>query len=318
MTAHHNARPGQIYLITGTTSYTSYRMEELTVQGALSGHVDALILGNRFNLYNIAYKLAETTTHYRHLLDSHITLSRAETCYQAVGLLSEFRENDTVTLVSDLLVTFEDESAPEKEIDELFFEGLLQLKRLATHAPVIVSAHPGRQRPHLFRALEKAAAITEGHDTFPIYMPAPRQEIEVLMGHTKLPFTMQYKQERQHFTEMKRGLLLAQDKLRFADMLDRAEFHISACEKAAHPLPHASIMMAVALEQEKALYRLAERDRDRENQIKGLKQDLKAREQRILQLEGRIAALDEDLDRRLAAFRQEMLELKYPVYDLAP
>ncbi|MCH8259523.1 MAG: deoxyhypusine synthase family protein [Planctomycetes bacterium] len=55
------------------------------------------------------------------------------------------------------------------------------------------------------------------------------------MGHTIPPFTHQFRREARCFTEMRRGLLLKDDQRLLKGMWQKAEFHIPACEKAAHP-----------------------------------------------------------------------------------
>jgi len=73
-----------ISLITGHRGYTYQRIQALLIELALAGPVKLLIGGNRYDHYDINYALAATTRHYEHILDNHIHLSRAETCYQIV------------------------------------------------------------------------------------------------------------------------------------------------------------------------------------------------------------------------------------------
>ncbi|MGD8457579.1 MAG: hypothetical protein PVF83_14445 [Anaerolineales bacterium] len=127
------------------------------VEAALQGPVRALLGGNRFSFYDIAYALAAETRRYEDILRNNITLSRAETCYQVVELLLETPTSATLTLVSDLLASFYDEGVPEGEIDQLLFESVLQLSRLSSQAPVVVSAYGKENRPRLLKALENKA-----------------------------------------------------------------------------------------------------------------------------------------------------------------
>jgi len=153
----HALHPVRITLITGSKKATTQQMHKLIVEAALLGPVRVLLGGNRFSFYDIAYALAAETPQYEDILKNHITLSRAETCYQIVELLIDTPANPTLTLVSDLLTTFYDEGVPEKEIDQLLFESALQLHRLSKPAPVVVSAHVRETRPRLLKALEKKA-----------------------------------------------------------------------------------------------------------------------------------------------------------------
>ena len=74
------------------------------------------------------------------------------------------------------------------------------------------------------------------------------------MGHTLPPFSHQFKTERAMFTELRRALLLRDDKALFDDLWNKAEFHVPAAERAKHPLPISSILLCMNLEQEKTIY----------------------------------------------------------------
>jgi hypothetical protein len=131
------------------------------------------------------------------------------------------------------------------------------------------------------------------------------------MGHTKPPFTWQFKKERGLFSHYRRGLLLSEDKRLFDDMWDKAEFHVPAAEHAAHPLPIATILMSINLEQEKSIYRLETQLAMQAARIKRLEQDIQQKEVRLHHLQKLIEALQDENEQRLYAFRQEMLEIKY-------
>ena len=134
------------------------------------------------------------------------------------------------------------------------------------------------------------------------------------MGHTKTPFTIQYKKERRCFKEMGRGLLLGDDKRLFDEMWNRAEFHIPACEKAAHPLPIISVLLAIDLEQQKAIARLQERLKAQDQEIRWLRVEIKKRDQETRLLKKELESLYNDLEERLSTFREEMLDIKYPLH----
>lgn len=135
------------------------------------------------------------------------------------------------------------------------------------------------------------------------------------MGHTIPPFTHQFRREAKCFTEMRRGLLLKDDQRLFKGMWQKAEFHIPAAEKAAHPLPIVSILFSVDLEQEKAIYRLTEIVSDQQQRIERLEEANQSKDIDILLLKGEIEFLNKDISKRLKRFREEMLEIKY---DLVP
>jgi hypothetical protein len=145
---------GHIMLISGQRDSSYQRMHALIVELALLGPVKLLIGGNRYDHYGINYALAAATSHYEYILDNHIRFSRAETCYQIVELLKQTPADRTPCLVLDLLAPFHDESVPEREIDQLLFEAILELRRLGQGAMVTVSAHAGKNRPRLLKVLE--------------------------------------------------------------------------------------------------------------------------------------------------------------------
>ena len=151
-----------ITLITGRRSYTHQRMHTLIVELALAGPVKVLIAGNRYDHYRVNYALAAATSLYEFILAHHIHLSRAETCYQMVELLTQTQADSDPCLVLDLLTTFSDEGVSEREIDQLLFEAILQLRRLSRGAAVLVSAHAEEKRPQLLKGLERIVDRVEG------------------------------------------------------------------------------------------------------------------------------------------------------------
>jgi hypothetical protein len=169
---------GHVTLISGQHSATCQRMQALIVELALTGLVKILIGGNRYDHYGINYALAAATSHYEYILDAHIRLSRAETCYQMVELLKQTPADQTPSLVLDLLAPFHDESVPEREMDQLLFEAILELRRLSRVAMITVSAHAGKNRPRLLKVLENAFDQVEQPQVF-LSQPVPQQ---VLVG----------------------------------------------------------------------------------------------------------------------------------------
>jgi hypothetical protein len=173
MNQNYRLPPTGITLIVGERAYTRQRIHALIVALALENPVRLLIGGNRYNHYGINYAIAAASPHYEHILNEHIFLSRAETCYQMVELLIQTQGNPTPTLVLDLLTTFYDESAPDREVNQLLFESILQLRRLSQQAPVVVSAHSGQNRPRLLKALVNTADQVE-YPALPSPEPTPQ------------------------------------------------------------------------------------------------------------------------------------------------
>lgn len=162
MLPRREQRGGDITLVTGQRSYIHQRMHALIVELALAGPVKVLIGGNRYDHYRINYALAAATSRYEYILENHIHLSRAETCYQMVELLTQTKADRVPTLALDLLATFYDEGAPEREINQLLFEAILELRRLSRQALIVVSAHSNQDHPRLFEAIKNAVGRIEG------------------------------------------------------------------------------------------------------------------------------------------------------------
>ena len=117
-------------------------MVELAARLALNGSVRVLDGGNRFNIYPVAVAVRRLTPRLEETL-SHISLSRAFTCYQVLTLLEEETPAAaTPTLVLDLLSTFLVENVKLPESRRLLLLAIDQLRRLSQSAPVIVSAKP--------------------------------------------------------------------------------------------------------------------------------------------------------------------------------
>jgi hypothetical protein len=155
-------REGSLTLVTGGRSETQQKMHALLVELALAGPVKVLIGGNRYDHYLVNYALAAATPCYEQILQEHIYLSRAETCYQMVELLAQTQAGPVPCLILDLLATFYDEAAPEREINQLLFEAILELRRLSRAAAVVVSAHAGKDRPRLLEVIKNAVERVEG------------------------------------------------------------------------------------------------------------------------------------------------------------
>jgi hypothetical protein len=134
------------------------------------------------------------------------------------------------------------------------------------------------------------------------------------MGHTLPPFSRQFKTERAMFNELKRALLLRDDKAIFDDLWNKAEFHVPAAEKAKHPLPITSILLTMNLEQEKSLYQLESKSLVQNQRIQQLDEKLRASEAEKLMLKGEIETLRWDIEELKSSLREELLELLYPNY----
>jgi septal ring factor EnvC (AmiA/AmiB activator) len=134
------------------------------------------------------------------------------------------------------------------------------------------------------------------------------------LGHTILPFTWQFRKEKEYFARFRRALLLAEDKGTFDDLWNWAEFHMPAAEMASHPLPIATILMMMNLEQQKIIQQLENRAKSQAQKIERLEKSLKKCEAQSVSLKGELEAIEAEIEARLQAFREEMLAIKFPEY----
>lgn len=134
------------------------------------------------------------------------------------------------------------------------------------------------------------------------------------MGHTLPPFSHQFKTERAMFSELRRALLLRDDKALFDDLWNKAEFHVPAAEKAKHPLPISSILLCMNLEQEKTIYQLEQKTLIQIQRIQQLEEKLRESDTDKLMLKGEIESLRWEVEELKSSLRAELLELLYPDY----
>jgi hypothetical protein len=134
------------------------------------------------------------------------------------------------------------------------------------------------------------------------------------MGHTLPPFSHQFKIERSMFAEMRRALLLRDDKALFDEMWDKAEFHVPAAEKAKHPLPITSILLCINLEQEKAIFQLNGKLLAQDRRIQQLEEKIRGNAAENARLKGEIESLLWEVDLLKKSLREELLEILYPSY----
>ena len=138
------------------------------------------------------------------------------------------------------------------------------------------------------------------------------------MGHTVPPFTHQFQVEKRYFSRFRRALLLAGDKRTFDDLWNRAAFHLPAAEKTSHPLPIATILMMMNLDQQKIIQQLENRSKTQAQQIEQLEKALKRSETQSAYLMSELEMIETRIGARLRAFRDEMLAIKYSEYEYAP
>ena len=134
------------------------------------------------------------------------------------------------------------------------------------------------------------------------------------MGHTLPPLSYQFKVERQLFSEMRRALLLRNDKALFDDLWNKAEFHMPAADKAKHPLPIFSIALCMNLEQEKSIFNLEQKNVEQDQLIHQLQELCEVNADQIARLKGEIEALQSEMEELRLGLREELIEILYPSY----
>ena len=136
------------------------------------------------------------------------------------------------------------------------------------------------------------------------------------MGHTLPPFSQQFKIERSMFAEMRRALLLRNDKAHFDEMWNKAEFHVPAAEKAKHPLPITSVLLCINLEQEKSIYRLEGKLLAQNQYIQQIDEKIETSKAENILLKDEIENLHWEMAQLKKSLREELLEILYPSYAL--
>jgi hypothetical protein len=111
---------------------------------ALHGTVRVLDGGNQFNAYNVARTVRRYTADIDGTL-ARIHLARAFTCYQVETLVTGAATQvkpASVTLILDLLSTFNDENVPLAERKRLLERIRLSLKVIARQSVLVVGLRP--------------------------------------------------------------------------------------------------------------------------------------------------------------------------------
>mgnify|MGYP005845887979 CR=1 FL=1 len=92
------------------------------------------------------------------------------------------------------------------------------------------------------------------------------------MGRTVLPYSQMWEEERERWRKFRRALR-REDQAYFDRLFELARLHLQAGVYAANPWPLESMLMAMLLEHDKALSRLAERleklEEGKENDLGG-------------------------------------------------
>jgi hypothetical protein len=153
------------------SSHTAAKEEiaALSAELALRGSVTVLDGGNCFPFYRFA-RLIRSKTFEGAVAVKRLFIRRAFTCYQMQELLSSTPALDQPYLILNLLATFYDEQIPEREVRRLLDACLVEVKRLAMTARVIISLSPSRLPERAFLAEQICQSADQ---TFILDAPAP-------------------------------------------------------------------------------------------------------------------------------------------------
>lgn len=136
-------KPGRI-----TVMLAPHAAHALLLEGAarlaLHGTVRVLDGGNQFNAYNVARSIRRYTSDLDGTL-ARIHLARAFTCYQVETLITGAATQvhpTSVTLVLDMLSTFNDENVPLAERRRLLDRIRLGMRAIARQSVLVVGLRP--------------------------------------------------------------------------------------------------------------------------------------------------------------------------------
>ncbi len=131
------------------------------------------------------------------------------------------------------------------------------------------------------------------------------------MGHTTLPITQRFRNERAFFSGFRRALLTRKDELLFDELWDTVENYIPPAEKSTHPLLIATILMSMILEQRKLIDGL-------QTQVEMLNHELeaakKSKDEETARLKRDMEWLENELDERVEAMKKDIFETISPPY----
>lgn len=167
---------GAVYLFQGPRANLHGAMEEMINRFALRGRVHVVAGGNWVSFDRLPLLLREREGRVYETLD-HIQVSRAETCYQMVDVLTWLKPSETPLVITDMLEAFDDDDLTEQEANMLLDKCINQIRLLSKTSPVLISVNALRNRPALPVSLEQIADMR-------IYIEAARQthSLQMSMG----------------------------------------------------------------------------------------------------------------------------------------
>jgi hypothetical protein len=150
------AEPGSIYLLQGERKVLRSVMQELVDRFAMQEPVQVIVGGNWISFDGLPMLLGEQAGSLYEIID-HISVSRAETCYQMLDTLLAIEPSPTPLIITDMLASFYEEDLTEQEVGTQLKKCLERINHLSQFAPVLVDADGNAGRPKLLALLEDCA-----------------------------------------------------------------------------------------------------------------------------------------------------------------
>jgi hypothetical protein len=148
-------------------------MEEIMIRFALRGRVDIVTGGNWVSFDRLPLLLHEGQEAVYEILD-RIQVSRAETPYQMVDVLTWLKPSSTPLIIPDMLDAFDDDDLTEQEANLLLQKCISRIDVLRSTAPILISINTLHKRDSLVNLLEELAYMH-------IYVEAPGENLSSQM-----------------------------------------------------------------------------------------------------------------------------------------
>ncbi|MEX2144285.1 MAG: hypothetical protein WD740_06795 [Anaerolineales bacterium] len=150
------AQADTIYLFQGDSKVLATAMQEIIDRFAIQETVQVVVGANRISFDRLPLMLGDQAGRAYEILD-HILVSRAESCYQMLDVLTALPLSPAPLVITDMLASFYEEDLTLNEVSQQLQRCLTRLDQLSKLAPVLVSARSDPVRPSLIRLLEQHA-----------------------------------------------------------------------------------------------------------------------------------------------------------------
>lgn len=147
------AHPGSIYLFQGEHRILHLAMQELVDRFAIQEPVQVIVGGNRVSFDHLPLIVGDQAGRIYEIID-HISISRAESCYQMLDALASIQAGPQPLVITDMLDPFYEKDLTIPEVTLLLKKCLRRIQHLSLLAPILISANGNSLRPNLLELLE--------------------------------------------------------------------------------------------------------------------------------------------------------------------